>query len=106
VAYAITATSGFHCGYCIKPGHTEDRCFKTKKEVANPEIIVEIALCVYESALIARAIEEVVLKETKFIADTGASSHMQYSNKYLRDMVPHTASITANSIPIGMYRKR
>jgi hypothetical protein len=36
-----------------------------------------------------------VLNENTFIADTGASRHMVYSKKYLTDMVPHDASITA-----------
>jgi hypothetical protein len=66
-----------------------------KMEIANPEKIFETALCVYESALIARAIEDGVLNENTFIADTGASSHMVYSKKYLTDMVPYDASITA-----------
>jgi hypothetical protein len=36
-----------------------------------------------------------VLNENTFIADTGASSHMVYSKKYLTDLVPYDASITA-----------
>jgi hypothetical protein len=103
VAHAITANSGLHCDYCHKTGHTEDRCFKRKREIANPEKTIETALCVYESALIARAIEDGVLNEIKFIADTGVSSHMVYSNKYLTDLMPYDASITAGH---EMYRER
>jgi hypothetical protein len=36
-----------------------------------------------------------VLNENTFIADTGASSHLVYSKKYLTDLVPYDASITA-----------
>jgi hypothetical protein len=36
-----------------------------------------------------------VLNENTFIADTGASSNMVHSKKYLTDLVPYDASITA-----------
>jgi hypothetical protein len=88
-AHEITANSGLHSDYCHNTGHTEDRCFKKKSEIANPEKTIETALCVCESALIARAIEDGVLNENTFIANTGASSHMVYSKKYLTDMVPY-----------------
>jgi hypothetical protein len=78
-AHAITENSGLHCDYCHKTGHTEDRCFKKKREIDNHEKTIETALCVYESALIARAKVDGVLTEYTFIADTGASSHMVYS---------------------------
>jgi hypothetical protein len=93
-AHAITANRRLYCDYCHKTGHTEDRCFKKKREIANPEKTIETALCVYESALIARAIEDGVLNENTFIADTGASNYMVYSKKYLTDLVPDDASIT------------
>jgi hypothetical protein len=75
-AHAITANSGLHCDYCNKTGHTEDRCFMKKREIANPEKTIETDLCVYESAPIAIAIKDGVLNEITFIADTGASSHI------------------------------
>jgi hypothetical protein len=46
----------------------------------------EIALCVYETALILRAKEEGYINDTTFITDTGASSHMFCSRKYLTDI--------------------
>jgi hypothetical protein len=94
-AHDITANSGLHCDYFHKTGHTEDRCFKKKREIVNPKKTIETASCVYESALNARAIEDGVLNENPLIADTGASSHMVYSKKYLTNLVPHDASITA-----------
>jgi hypothetical protein len=54
-AHAIIESSGLQCDYCHKTGYTEDRCFKKKREIANPEKTIETALCVYESALITRA---------------------------------------------------
>jgi hypothetical protein len=36
-----------------------------------------------------------VLNENTFIADTGASSHMVNSKKYLTELVPYDTSITA-----------
>jgi hypothetical protein len=69
--------------------------FQEEKEIANPEKTIETTLCVYESALVSRAIEDGVLNENTFIADTGASSHMEYSKKYLTDLIPYDASITA-----------
>jgi hypothetical protein len=56
-AHAVTATNNLHCDYCHMTGHTEDRCFKKKREVATPEKTIETYLCVYESDLIARYIE-------------------------------------------------
>jgi hypothetical protein len=61
VAHAITANRGLHCDYCHKKGHTKDKCFKKKRGIANPEKTIETGQCVYESALIARAIEDGVL---------------------------------------------
>jgi hypothetical protein len=46
----------------------------------------ETALCVYETALTLRAKEEGYINDTTFIADTGASSHMVCSKKYLIDL--------------------
>jgi hypothetical protein len=86
-AYAITVNSGLNCDYCHKRGHTEDRCFKKKREIASPEKTSETTLCVYESILIARAKEDGVFNEYTFIVDTGASRHMVYSQKYLTDWV-------------------
>jgi hypothetical protein len=43
-------------------------------------------LCVYETALIAKAIEDVYVSDQTFIADTGASSHMVYSKCYLTNI--------------------
>jgi hypothetical protein len=96
-AYAITATNGLHCVFCHKTGHTKDICLKTKSEIAHPEKTIETTLFVYKLALIARAIEEGVMNKTTFNADTGASSHIFYSKKYLTDLVPHIASITAGN---------
>jgi hypothetical protein len=56
-AHAVTAPNALHCDYCQKTGYTEDRCFKQKRETTNPEKTIQTALCVYESVLIARAIE-------------------------------------------------
>jgi hypothetical protein len=32
-AQAVTATNGLHRDYCHKPGHSEDRFFKKKREI-------------------------------------------------------------------------
>jgi hypothetical protein len=45
-AHAATVTNGLHCDYCHKSGYTEDRCFKKKREIANPEKTIETAFYV------------------------------------------------------------
>lgn len=86
-----------YCDYCYKTGQTEDRCFKKEREVANPDKAIETALCVYETALVSQAIVDGILNEKISIAGSGISSLMVYSNKYLRDVMPHTATITAGN---------
>jgi hypothetical protein len=43
-------------------------------------------LCVYEIALIVKAIKDGYVSDQTFIADTGASSHMVYSKRYLTNL--------------------
>jgi hypothetical protein len=55
-----TTHSTLKCDYCHKDGHTEDRCFKKKREqeqrsTASAHPTREVALCIYEAALISRA---------------------------------------------------
>jgi hypothetical protein len=82
-AQAVTAKKCFNCGYCHKPGQTEDKCFKKKRKVATPEKLDETAFCVNKTACITRALELGILNDTTFIADTGKSSHMVYSKEVL-----------------------
>jgi hypothetical protein len=53
---AHKTVNNHHCGYCNKDGHSEERCFKKKRdEREKPEKITsenEQSLCVYETALI------------------------------------------------------
>jgi hypothetical protein len=77
--HLTTSNNSYHCDYCHKDGHTEDRCYKKKRDKQNgmsSSASTETALCVYETALILRAKEEGYSIDTTFIADTGASSHM------------------------------
>jgi hypothetical protein len=92
---ALVAQAKMHCDYCGKDNHTEDRCFKKKRDLAGDS--KEVALCVYETALVARAIKDGILLDHTFIADTGASSHMVHSKKYLHDIKPFDASISVGN---------
>jgi hypothetical protein len=57
----------------------------------------ETALCVYETALILRAKKEGYINDTNFIADTGASSHMVCSKKYLTNIQPMKSEVFVGS---------
>jgi hypothetical protein len=52
---ATTSSAKNHCGYCNKDNHTEDGCFKKKKDLEEKNSGREMALCIYETALIAHA---------------------------------------------------
>jgi hypothetical protein len=73
----------YHCDYCKKDGHTEDRCFKKKKEKESSN---ETMMCFIETALLVAAKLEGKLNDFTFVADTGASSHTVYDDKYLYDI--------------------
>jgi hypothetical protein len=71
--------------------------FKKKGEVATLEKQIETDLCVYEKVLKIKAVKDGILNDTNFTADTGSSSDMVHSKKYLTDMVPNIALITARN---------
>jgi hypothetical protein len=54
-----TSNAKYHCGYCCKDSHTEDRCYKKKRDKGSAAVrhsnLTETALCNYETALIVRA---------------------------------------------------
>jgi hypothetical protein len=57
-----------------------------------------------------RAIESGYVNDTTFVADTGATSHMENSTKYLTDIMPISTDITMGNedlfqcIEKGIYR--
>jgi hypothetical protein len=57
----------------------------------------EQILCVYETDLIVKAIEAGYVSDQTFIADTGASSHMVYSKRYLTDIQEVDTKVTAGN---------
>jgi hypothetical protein len=57
----------------------------------------EKMLCVYESALIAKSIEDGYASDQTFIADTGASSHMVYSMRDLTNIQEVDTKVTAGN---------
>jgi hypothetical protein len=88
----------YYCTNCDKDGHTEDICYKKNcnnkdstdhrpslkkcdKLERHPK--AELALCVFEIALIAVAQSSSVLQDIMFIANFGASRHMVYSDYLL-----------------------
>jgi hypothetical protein len=49
----------YHCDYCDKDEHTEDHCYKKKCDMKNGRKgETEKTLCVYETALIIKSIED------------------------------------------------
>jgi hypothetical protein len=88
----------YHCDYCHKDGHSEDRCFKKKWDLESATVrrsnLTDTTLCIYERALMLRAIESGYVNDTTFVADTGATSHMVNSTKYMTDITPLTSEIT------------
>jgi hypothetical protein len=93
-----TSNDKYHCDYCHKDGHSEDRRYKKKRDSGSATVrlsnLTETALCIYESALMLRAIDSGYVNDTNFVADTGATSHMVNSTKYLTDITPVTSEIT------------
>ena len=78
----------YHCDYCQKDGHTEDRCFKKKKDVKDKDGSKgETMMCFMETAFLVAAKLEGKINDFTFVADTGASSHMVYDDKFLHDTV-------------------
>jgi hypothetical protein len=75
-----TANDKYHCNYCHKDGHTEDRCYKKKTDSGSATVrcsnLTETVLCIYETALMVGAIESGYVYDTTFVAETGATSHM------------------------------
>jgi hypothetical protein len=59
--------------------------------------MTETALCCNEIALMIRAKEEGYVNETTFVADTGATSHMVNSKKYVTDITQITSEITTGN---------
>jgi hypothetical protein len=57
----------------------------------------EQKLCVYETALIVKAIEDGYVSDQTFIDDTGASSHMVYSKRYLTKIQEVDTKVTAGN---------
>jgi Reverse transcriptase (RNA-dependent DNA polymerase) len=114
----------YHCTYCDKDGHTEDICYKKKRKDNTDERPskkkkqdsderhpkAELSLCVFETALIAAAQSSGILQDVTFIADSGASSHMVYSDLHLFDIEPIDTMVTVgnnSSMPCtskGTYR--
>jgi hypothetical protein len=101
VAHLTTSntSNSYHCDYCHKDGHTEVRSYKKKRDKRNgsSSASVEIALCVYETALIMRAKEEGYINDMTFIADTGTSSHMVHTKKYLTGIQSINSEVTMRS---------
>jgi hypothetical protein len=88
----------YHCNYCDKDGHTEDRCYKKKRDMKGGDKgEIEQMLCVYETALIVNAIEDGYVSDQIFIADTGASSHMVYSKRYRTNIQEMDTKVTAGN---------
>jgi Reverse transcriptase (RNA-dependent DNA polymerase) len=94
----------YHCDYCNKDGHTEDRCFKKKKEKEGSQ---ETVMCFIETALLVAAKLEGKINDFTFVADTGASSHMVYNDKYLTDITEITDEYitAANAIEFPITKK-
>jgi hypothetical protein len=46
--FSLNYNSTYHCDYCKKDGHTEDRCFKRKKDA---ESSIETMMCFIESSV-------------------------------------------------------
>jgi hypothetical protein len=96
-----TSNDKYHCDYCHKDGHSEDRCYKKKMNSGSATVrrsnLTETALCIYETALMLRAIETGYVNDTTFVADTSATSHIVNSTKYLTDITPITSEITTGN---------
>jgi hypothetical protein len=66
-----------------------------------------MALCIYETVLIAHAKSEGLLQSYTFIADSGASSHMIYDENMLVNAKPHNIMVTVgNDSKLKVLSKR
>jgi hypothetical protein len=96
-AYTTTSNDKYHCDYCHKDRHTEDRCYKKKRESGISTVrrssLTKTTLCIYETALMIRA-KEGYVNDINFLADTGATSHMVNAAKNLTDITQINSEIT------------
>jgi hypothetical protein len=92
-ANVTTGKKTYHCDYCNKDSHTEDRCIKKlKDELAraqgNSPNTAHVALFCYNTCLLTADSNHLVNQNT-FIADSVASTHMVHSSKLLTNFIPH-----------------
>jgi hypothetical protein len=59
--------------------------------------VTEQMMCVYETALIVKAIEYGYVNDQTFIADTGFFSHMVYSKRYLTNIQQIDTKVTVGN---------
>jgi Reverse transcriptase (RNA-dependent DNA polymerase) len=99
-ANVTTGKKTYHCDYCNRDGHTEDRCYKKlKDELAkvqgNSPNTANVALFCYNTCMLTADYNHLVQKTT-FIADSGASTHMVHSRELLTNFIPNK-----NEVKIG-----
>jgi hypothetical protein len=109
-----TSDDKYHYDYCHKDVCTEDRCYKKKRDSGCATVrcsnLTETALCICETALMVRAIESGYVNDTIFVADTGATSNLVNSTKYLTDITQINSQITMRNEDLfqctekGIYR--
>lgn len=63
------------CGFCLKPGHTEDRCFLKKNRVKKNLVKEENGGAFYADTHIALATTTATEKLQEFLVDSAATSH-------------------------------
>ena len=84
-----------HCNYCQKDNHTEDRCFKKKRDEASrgeAAANAAVALICYDVCLLTKNGNTKVTPST-FIADSGATQHMVHSRSLLIDFHQHPGTV-------------
>jgi hypothetical protein len=66
----------YHCNYCNKDNHTEDRCCKKKNGFRREDLWKRSVTVHFETALIAHSKSDGLLHNYIFNSDSVAASHM------------------------------
>lgn len=84
------------CTYCGKENHSVERCFKKEKDdkkadSENAAVVMVMTEATASSAVVGKT--RATLNHNSFIADSGASSHMRFSQDGMTSLEPYVVEV-------------
>ena len=91
----------YHCTYCGKNNHNVDRCFKKQKDdkKSQSEVAEVVMVAIENTSLEYNLLSKTdnsgatTLNHHSFIADSGASSHMRFSQDGMTELEPYVVEV-------------